>query len=143
MLYWARLEAFYRDIPDLLDVPARKFCNLLVHWMMEHVDGEVWDREYKSVFFPDPDAPQHQPVVKAKLADAKPGVEGSLNIKVPEEKVKVTMADLDGFFGRAGSSGKSDPNKAVLRAKAEQRKASITIGPDADGNLSVDTPENG
>ena len=110
---------------------------------MEHTDGEVWEREYKDKFFPDPTAPAYQPVAAAKLADAKPGQEGSLNIVRTKPAVKVTNEDMEKFFGRAGGAGKSDPNKAVLRAKAEAKAATIKIGPDADGNLSVDTPPNG
>ncbi len=138
VLYWARIEAYYRDIPDLLSVSARKLLNLVLHWMMEHTDGEVWEREYRPIFFPDPGAMPQQSS-KAKLAEAQPGQEGSLNIKPKSEPVKVT--DLSQFLGRAGSAGKADPNKDVLRAKAQSKAADITIGPDTDGNLSVDAPE--
>lgn len=109
---------------------------MTLHWMMEHTDKEVWDKEFRPVFFPDPDQIPRQ-ASKAKLADAKPGQEGSLNIKPKAEKVVVT--DLSQFIGRAGGTGKADPNKAVMRQRA--RKADIKIAPDAEGNLTVDAPD--
>lgn len=104
---------------------------------MEHTDADVWDKEFRPKFFPTEDDPDPSLVKPAKLADAKPGQRGSLNIKRKADPVKVD--DLSQFLGRAGSAGKSDPNKAVLRAKAS--KASISITPDAEGNLKVDRPE--
>lgn len=141
VLYWARIEAYYRDIPDLLVLPARKFCNLVLHWMMEHTDGEVWDREYKQVFFPDPGTLPQQ-ASKAKLAEAEPGKEGSLNIERKAEPIKVSNDDLAKFLGRAGGTGKPDQNKSLIRQKqAAKRPATRTIGPDPDGNLTVQAPD--
>jgi hypothetical protein len=138
VLYWARLEAYYRDIPDLLDVPARKLLNLVLHWMMEHTDGEVWAEKFRPIFFPtDDENPQRQQAAKAKLAPAVAGQQGSLNITPKAEPVKVT--DLSQFLGRAGSTGKVDPNKATLAAKA-RAKSAIKIAPDENGDLSIDTP---
>ena len=135
------MEAYYRDIPDLLGVPARKLLNLTLHWMMEHTDSDVWDKELRPKFFPTEDDPDPSQEKRAKLADAKPGQQGSLNIKPKANPVAVT--DLSQFLGRAGSAGKSDPNKAALRAKASkpEQDASISIRPDAEGNLKVDRPE--
>ncbi len=137
-LYWARLEAYYRDIPDLLDVPARKLLNLVLHWMMEHTDGEVWEAKLRPVFFPtDDENPAASTASKAKLAPAVSGQPGSINIKPKAEPIKVT--DISQFIGRAGSTGKADPNKAALAAKA-RAKAAIKIAPDSNGDLSVDIP---
>lgn len=136
--YYGRLEAYFRDVPDLLSIPARRFCNLIVLWMMEHTDAEVWEKEYKDTFFGDPKVQQARQVSQAKLAPAEKGKPGSINIKKPEKPAEI-VTDISQFLGRAGATGKPDPNKAALAEKAKSR-AAITIGPDADGNLSVDTP---
>lgn len=104
---------------------------------MEHTDADVWEREFKPVFFPDP-GQMPQQASKAKLAEAKPGQEGKLNIERKAEPVKVT--DLSQFLGRAGQTGKADPNKAVLAQRPG--KPAITISPDDSGNLTVEAPDD-
>lgn len=119
-------------------MPARKLLNLVLHWMMEHTDGEVWAEKFRPIFFPTPEEnPERAGVSKAKLAPAVAGQQGSLNITPKAEPVKVT--DLSKFLGRAGSTGKVDPNKATLAAKA-RAKAPIRITPDENGDLSIDEP---
>lgn len=107
---------------------------------MEHTDSDVWAKEYKPIFFPDPGEVTRQSS-KAKLAEAKPGQQGSLNIKRAEAK---PVTDLAQFLGRAGGTGKSDPNKAALakiaKARSDSAAPAIRIGPDDAGNLSLDTP---
>lgn len=102
---------------------------------MQHVDSEVWDKEYKDIFFGDPKQHEMRQQAQARMAPAQAGQQGSLNIK-PVEK-KITEGDLSQFFGRAGGAGKADPNKAVARERA--KRAPLTIGPDTEGNLSVST----
>lgn len=135
VLYWARIEAYYREIPDLLAVPGRKLLNLVLNWMMEHTDGEVWARDFRPIFFPDPGEIARE-ASKAQLAPAVKGQQGSLNIA---RKDAVPVTDLSAFLGRAGQKGKSDPNKAAAAAIAKGR--SIKIAPDADGNLTIDAPD--
>lgn len=102
---------------------------------MEHTDGEVWDKEYKDTFFGDPKkAAAQNGLAQAKLAPAVKGQAGSLNI-TPKESKPVT--DLSQFLGRAGSAGRTDPNKAAIAAKAKA-KTTLRIAPDEGGNLTVE-----
>lgn len=108
---------------------------------MEHTDGEVWEKEYRDTFFGDPKAQQSKHISQAKLAPAVKGQAGSLNIKPKAKEEKVMVTDLSQFFGRAGSTGKSDPNKAALASKAKA-KTTIRIAPDEGGNMTVDGAED-
>lgn len=133
--YYARLEAYYRDVGDLLSLSVRRFCNLVLHWMMEHTDPEVWQKEYSDTFFGDPKKAAHNNgLTQSKLQPAQKGQAGSLNIKPKAEKEQVT--DLSQFFGRAGNAGKTDPNKKAIATKAKATR--ITIAPDERGNLGVE-----
>jgi hypothetical protein len=105
---------------------------------MQHVDSEVWEKEYKDIFFGDPSVHLRRQEAQRRIAPAQKGVEGSLNIK--RKEAPKPAPDLSELFGRAGSAGKADPNKAAMQ-EIGARKAAITIGPDADGNLSVTAPE--
>lgn len=102
---------------------------------MLNVDTETWQKDYKDIFFGDPKAHQMREEAKRRMAPAQKGQEGSLNIQRKEAK---PVPDMSQFFGRAGGAGKADPNKAAQKEIAD-RKAAMTIGPDADGNLSVTT----
>lgn len=132
------MEAYYRDVGDLLSLSVRRFCNLVLHWMMEHTDPEVWEKEYRDKFFGDPSrTDQATGLTVSKLKPAVKGQQGSINIKPRAEKEKVT--DLSAFLGRVGETGKVDPNKKALAAKAKKARATrITIAPDEGGNLNVD-----
>lgn len=102
---------------------------------MQNCDSDTWDKEYKDLFFGDPDEHKRREAARQRIAPAKPGQRGSLNIKPTESK---PVDDMSQFFGRAGGSGKADPNKAVIRDISEaKRKAAFTIGPDGDGDLSI------
>lgn len=134
--YYARLEAYYRDVGDLLSLSVRRFCNLVLHWMMEHTDPEVWKKEYSETFFGDPKTSQPTGLTQSKLQPAQKGQAGSLNIKPKPAEEKVQVTDLSQFFGRAGNAGKTDPNKKAIAAKAKATR--IKIAPDESGNLGVE-----
>jgi len=104
---------------------------------MEHTDNDHWQEKYAKVFFGDPADYEREQRSKTLLKPAVPGQQGSLNIRPSEAK---PVTDLSQFLGRAGGTGKADPNKAAL-AKVAQSKAAIKIGPDESGNLSLDVPE--
>jgi len=134
---YARIEAHYHSIPDLLDVSCRRFCNLVLEWLMQNCSEEAWNADYKDTFFGDPAKHQMIAASRQRLAPAQDGQQGSLNIQRKEAK---PVGDMSQFLGRAGSAGKADPNKAAQREISE-RRAAMTIGPDADGNLSVDVDD--
>lgn len=105
---------------------------------MEHIDAEVWAKEYSDTFFGDPKkAAQQNGLTQTKLVAAEKGVAGSLNIKPKAAEDKVQVTDLSQFFGRAGNAGKSDPNKAAIAAKAKATR--ISIAPDESGDLGVES----
>lgn len=102
---------------------------------MQNCDAETWDKEYKDLFFGDPDEHKRRQVSRQRIAPSKPGQRGSLNI---DRKQAKPVGDMSQFFGRAGDAGKADPNKAAVREIAEsKRKAAFTIAPDGDGDLSI------
>ena len=123
--------------------------------MQEHTDAEAWREErrdengayigpsYHDVFYGQPERLERAQESRAKLAPAEKGQQGSLNIK-PREKPAQPVTDISQFLGRAGATGKSDPNKAVLAEKARSKAKpakTITIAPDDAGGLSVDAPD--
>lgn len=121
--------------------------------MQEHTDAEAWREErrgengewigpsYHDIFYGQPERIERQQESRAKLAPAEKGQQGSLNIK-PREKPAQAVTDISQFLGRAGATGKADPNKAVLAEKARAKAAptkTITIAPDDAGGLDVST----
>lgn len=125
---YSRIEAHYYQI-DLLEVSCRKFCNLVLEWLMDHVDPEVWDKEYKDLFFGDPDKHRREQEARKRLAPAKRGEQGSLNINRKHVK---PVADISMFTGRAS-------NIITPQDSNDAKGAGLSIGPDSDGNLRVDT----
>lgn len=113
----------------MLSLPCRRFCNLILEWLIQHCDPEVWEKEYREVFFGDPEKLQREREARARVAPSQKGQEGSLNIERKEAK---PVVDMSQFFGRAGGAGKPDQNKEVVRERAK-----LTIAPDGDGNLTV------
>ena len=105
---------------------------------MQNVDPEVWEKDYRDIFFGDPEAHRRREEARRRMAPAKKGEEGGLNIQRKEPAKPAP--DLTQLFGRAGSAGKQDTNKAALREISE-RKSALTIGPGEDGDLSVTTPD--
>lgn len=121
---------------------------------MEHMDGEAWRQErvdddggkhpsFHDIFFGDPLDVDPESSSRAKMEPAKPGQQGSLNIK-PREKAADVVTDFSQFVGRAGGTGKADPNKAMMVERAKHRaeqgqKPSIRIAPQEGGGLSVET----
>lgn len=102
---------------------------------MQNCDSETWDKEYKDIFFGDPDEHKRREEARQRIAPSQPGQRGSLNIERKESK---PVADMSQFFGRAGAAGKSDPNKAAIRDISDaKRKVAFTIAPDGDGDLSI------
>lgn len=107
---------------------------------MQNCDSETWDKEYKDIFFGDPDQHKRRQEAQRRIAPSQPGQRGSLNIAKKESK---PIGDMSQFFGRAGDAGKADPNKAALREISEsKRKAAFTIAPDGDGDLSVSSNDS-
>lgn len=129
---YSRIEAHYHSIPDLLSLSCRKFCNLVLEWLMQNCDSDVWNKDYKDIFFGDPEKRAREQEARARIAPAQKGQEGGLNIIPLDAK---PVADPAQFFGRAGGAGKSDPNKPAIMERG--KRSPLTIGPDADGNLSV------
>lgn len=102
---------------------------------MQNCDSETWDKEYKDIFFGDPDEHKRREEARRRIAPSKPGQRGELNITKRDAK---PVADMSQFFGRAGNAGKADPNKAAIREISEARhKPAFTIAPDDDGNVTV------
>jgi hypothetical protein len=133
-----RIEAHYNQIPDILGLSCRKFCNLVLEWLMLNVSSEAWEADYKDIFFGDPKTFERKQQAKNNIKPAVKGQEGSLNI-VPKKKAE-PVTDISGFLGRGGSPGKSDPNKAAKIAISEaKRKKSggLVIKPTDSGDLSV------
>jgi hypothetical protein len=154
-MYYGRIEAYYEGVVDLLSTSARHLMNLVLHWMQEHHDAEAWREErrdengsligpsYHDVFYGQPDLIQRQQESRAKLAPAQKGQQGSLNI-APREKPAQAVTDISQFLGRAGATGKADPNKAVIAEKARKTGkpvTKITIAQDDEGGVTFTEPD--
>lgn len=102
---------------------------------MQNCDSEIWDKEYKDVFFGDPDDHKRREDAKRRITPSQSGQRGSLNIVKKDAK---PVGDMSQFFGRAGNAGKADPNKAAIREISDaKRKPAFTIAPDDDGNVMI------
>lgn len=104
---------------------CRRFCHLVLEWLLEKIDGETWDREYKDIFFGDPEKHRRAAEAKKSLKPAVPGQQGHLDLK-PVEKVPAT--DLAAIIGKYG--------KGIA---PERRGPNISVG--SDGTLDIDSPE--
>jgi len=109
---------------------CRRFGNLVLEWLLQTLDPEVWDKEYKDIFFGDQDKRKRQKESKARLAPAEKGKQGGLNLKKVTPKPVTDVAALIGKYGK----NIADP----------ARTAPIIIAPGSDGNLGItgtETPE--
>jgi len=104
---------------------CRKFCNLVLEWLLEKIDPEAWDKEYKDVFFGDPVKRQKAEAAKKLIKPAVPGQQGHLDLKPVK---KVPAADVASIIGKYGKG-----------IPTERRGPSIVTGP--DGTLDIDRPE--
>lgn len=110
---------------------CRRFCHLVLEWLMEKIDYEVWDREYKDLFFGSREKHQRQVEAKKRIAPTPDDKRGTLNIE-PVVKIAPEDVDLSAIIGKYGGA-KRAPDQGSSRG--------VTIGTGPDGNLSVEEPE--
>jgi hypothetical protein len=103
---------------------------------MQTIDPEVWEKEYQEIFFGDPRMVEIKASAKKRIAAAKKGEEGGLNIKPVEKK---PVGDLTQFFGRAGGAGA----RSNTKGSKDKAPPAFTIGADDSGDLSVTTNSEG
>ena len=124
---YGRIEAHYSGL-DLLEMSCRRLCHLILEWLLEKIDGETWDREYKDIFFGDPEKRRRADEAKKHLKPSVPGQAGSLDLRPVE---KTAPADLAAIIGKYG--------KGVAPERKSPSGPNISTGP--DGSLTVDQPE--
>lgn len=79
---YGRVEAANPEL-DLLDLPARKLANITLEWLMNVIDPEAWESDYKDLFFGDPALLEMERERKKRVMPAVAGEEGTWAIKRP------------------------------------------------------------
>ena len=99
----------------------------MLDWLIERIDHEVWNREYKEMFS-NPEGYARQQKATERIKPTGPDKRGHLNIE--RKRVDPSEVDLSEVLGKYGKP-----------AARKDDAGGITIGPDPDGNLSVSGPE--